>query len=117
MATTTSAFLSSSPLVPMVVGIAGLSIITLIDKRDQDNKEWTISSWDFTKHIMPLLAIGVLAAGMGKGPALALLLAGLSLSLPNMLVIRGVTGTQKMLVYILLVVVIATISGLIYGVI
>jgi uncharacterized membrane protein YraQ (UPF0718 family) len=58
---------------------------------------------------------GLLASGMGKGPALALLLAGPSLSLPNMLVIRGVIGTQKTIVYIILVVVMATISGLIFG--
>jgi len=56
-----------------------------------------------------------MAAGMGKGPALALLLAGPSLSLPNMLVIRGVIGTQKTVVYVLLVVVMATITGMIYG--
>ena len=148
-------------LIPMVVGIGALSVITLIDKNDEDNKEWTIASWEFAKQIMPLLAIGVLiagfllgsthgntaiagiipnewianlvggnslfsnffasivgafmyfatltevpilqglmAAGMGKGPALALLLAGPSLSLPNMLVIRGVIGTQKTLVYV-----------------
>lgn len=160
----------------MVVGIGALSVITLIDKNDEDNKEWTIASWEFAKQIMPLLAIGVLiagfllgsthgdtaiagiipnewianlvggnslfsnffasivgafmyfatltevpilqglmAAGMGKGPALALLLAGPSLSLPNMLVIRGVLGTQKTLVYVGLVVVMATASGLIFG--
>jgi uncharacterized protein len=165
-----------SPIVPMLVGIIGLSVITLFDKRDEENRQWTLSSWDFTKQIMPLLAVGVIAAGfllgsthddvsipgiipegwihwlvggnslaanffasivgafmyfatltevpilqgliangMGKGPALALLLAGPSLSLPNMLVIRGVLGTQKTLVYILLVVVMATISGLIFG--
>lgn len=176
LATIIAALLSSSPLVPMIVGIAGLSIITLLDKTDPDNAEWTISSWDFTKQIMPLLAIGVIAAGfllgsthddtaipgiipgewiaalvggnslfanffasivgafmyfatltevpilqgliasgMGKGPALALLLAGPSLSLPNILVIRGVIGTQKTLVYVVLVVIMATISGLIYG--
>ena len=174
--TAISAFISSSPLVPMVVGIAALSVITLLDKKEPENKEWTLSTWDFAKQIMPLLAIGVLiagfllgsthddtamaglipnewvanlvggnsvfsnffasivgafmyfatltevpilqglmAAGMGKGPALALLLAGPSLSLPNMLVIRGVMGTQKTIVYVLLVVVMATISGLIYG--
>lgn len=174
--TIASAFISSSPLVPMIVGIAGISIITLLDKKESENKEWTISTWDFAKQIMPLLAIGVLiagfllgsthddtaiagvipnewianlvggnsifsnffasivgafmyfatltevpilqglmAAGMGKGPALALLLAGPSLSLPNMLVIRGVIGTQKTLVYVLLVVIMATISGLIFG--
>ena len=176
IATVASAFLSSSPLIPMVVGIGALSVITLIDKNDDDNKEWTIASWEFAKQIMPLLAIGVLiagfllgsthdntaiagiipnewianlvggnslfsnffasivgafmyfatltevpilqglmAAGMGKGPALALLLAGPSLSLPNMLVIRGVIGTQKTLVYVALVVIIATASGLIFG--
>jgi uncharacterized membrane protein YraQ (UPF0718 family) len=176
VATAISAFISTSPLVPVLVAMAGLTIITLTDKRDPDNREWTLSAWDFTKQIMPLLAIGVLvagfllgsthddtamagiipnewvaglvggnslfsnlfasivgafmyfatltevpilqgllAAGMGKGPALALLLAGPSLSLPNMLVIRGVIGTQKTLVYVLLVVVMATISGLIYG--
>lgn len=171
-----SALISSSPLIPMVTGIAAISLITLMDKREPENREWTLSTWEFTKQIMPLLAIGVLiagfllgsthddtvmagiipnawiadlvggnsvfsnffasivgafmyfatltevpilqgliAAGMGKGPALALLLAGPSLSLPNMLVIRGVMGTQKTLVYVVLVVVMATASGLIYG--
>jgi len=178
VATVVSAFVCSSPLVPMIVGIAGISIITLLDKKESENKEWTLSSWDFAKQIMPLLAIGVLiagfllgsthdntvmagiipnvwiaklvggnsvfsnffasivgafmyfatltevpilqgliAGGMGKGPALALLLAGPSLSLPNMLVIRGVLGTQKTIVYVMLVVVMATITGLIYGII
>lgn len=174
-----TAFISDaklSPLVPMLVGIAALSIITFYDKKDSDNKEWTLATWDFAKQILPLLAIGVvtagfllgsthdgttiagiipnewisalvggnsvfsnlfasvvgafmyfatltevpilqglIASGMGKGPALALLLAGPSLSLPNMLVIRGIIGNQKTLVYILLVIVMATISGLIYG--
>ena len=175
--TTVSAFLSSSPMIPMIVGMVALAIITLLDKNEPENKEWTLSSWDFAKQIMPLLAIGVLiagfllgsthddtamagiipnewvarlvggnsvfsnffasivgafmyfatltevpilqgliAAGMGKGPALALLLAGPSLSLPNMLVIRGVIGTQKTIIYVLLVVIMATITGLIYGV-
>ncbi|MFW6043379.1 MAG: permease [Marinilabiliaceae bacterium] len=177
IATTASAFIFASPQVPMVVGIAALSIITLTDKKHDENREWTISAWDFTKQIMPMLAIGVvvagfllgsthddtamagiipeswitglvggnslfsnffasivgafmyfatltevpilqglISAGMGKGPALALLLAGPSLSLPNMLVIRGVMGTQKTLVYIGLVVVMATTSGLLFGI-
>jgi hypothetical protein len=164
------------PLVPMVVGIAALSVITLLDRQDGENREWTLSTWGFAKQIMPLLAIGVviagfllgsthdgqnipgvipgewiarlvggnsvfsnffasivgafmyfatltevpilqglIASGMGKGPALALLLAGPSLSLPNMLVIRGIIGNQKTAVYVGLVVVMATISGLIYG--
>lgn len=54
-------------------------------------------------------------AGMGKGPALALLLAGPALSLPNMLVIRTILGTEKTLVYCALVVVMATITGFVYG--
>ena len=164
------------PLVPMIVGIAALSLVTLFDKRDAENKEWTLSAWGFAKQIMPLLAIGVvtagfllgsthedtaiagiipnewiewavggnsllsnffasftgafmyfatltevpiiqglLSSGMGKGPALALLLAGPSLSLPNMLVIRGVMGTQKTAIYVALVIIMATISGLVYG--
>ena len=184
VATVASALLSShfienaklAPLVPMMVGIASLSIITLLDKQDDENREWTIASWGFAKQILPLLAIGVvtagfllgsthdgktiagiipnewiqwlvggnsifsnffasvvgafmyfatltevpilqglIASGMGKGPALALLLAGPSLSLPNMLVIRGVLGTQKTVVYVILVVVMATVTGLIYG--
>ncbi|HEX9972630.1 MAG TPA: permease [bacterium] len=182
--TTVSALLASrfientklASLVPMLVGIISLSIITLKDKNDAENKEWTLATWDFAKQILPLLAIGIitagfllgsthdgktiagvipnrwisglvggnslfsnffasivgafmyfatltevpivqglLAAGMGKGPALALLLAGPSLSLPSMLVIRGVIGTQKTMVYVSLVIVMATITGLIFG--
>ena len=63
---------------------------------------------------VPILQ-GLLGAGMGKGPALALLLAGPALSLPNMLVIRSVMGTQKTVVFVSLVIVMATISGLVYG--
>lgn len=134
--------------------------------------DWVSSSWGFARQIMPLLFLGVLAAGvllgrpgeqglipsvvienlvggnsifsnffasivgafmyfatltevpilegligagMGKGPALALLLAGPALSLPNMLVIRGVLGTKKTLVFVGLVVIMATITGIIYG--
>ena len=58
---------------------------------------------------------GLLASGMGKGPALALLLAGPSLSLPNMLVIRGVLGTKKTVVYVALVIVMATLAGFVFG--
>jgi len=64
---------------------------------------------------VPILQ-GLIGAGMGKGPALALLLAGPALSLPNVLVIRSVMGTRKTLVYVMLVVVMATLSGLLYGV-
>ena len=165
-----------APLVPMLVGIISLSIITIMDKNDSENREWALATWDFTRQILPLLAIGIItagfllgsthdgktiagiipgqwisalvggnslfsnlfasvvgafmyfatltevpivqgliAAGMGKGPALALLLAGPSLSLPSMLVIRGVIGTQKTLVYVSLVVIMATLTGMIFG--
>jgi uncharacterized membrane protein YraQ (UPF0718 family) len=182
--TTASAFLAKAyvtpaklaPLVPMMTGIIALSLMTLRDKKNPENREWTLSAWAFAKQIMPLLAVGVvtagfllgsthdnvaipgvipnewvqwavggnsllsnffasivgafmyfatltevpiiqglLASGMGKGPALALLLAGPSLSLPNMLVIRGVMGTQKTIVYVVLVVIMATISGMVFG--
>jgi uncharacterized protein len=63
---------------------------------------------------VPILQ-GLIHSGMGKGPALALLLAGPALSLPNMLVIRGVMGTQKTVVFVSLVIIMATLSGLIYG--
>lgn len=63
---------------------------------------------------VPILQ-GLMGAGMGKGPALALLLAGPALSLPNMLVIRSVMGTQKTVVFVCLVIVMATTSGIIFG--
>ncbi len=63
---------------------------------------------------VPILE-GLIGNGMGKGPALALLLAGPALSLPNMLVIRSIMGTKKTTVYIGLVVLMATASGTIYG--
>lgn len=184
LVTVTSALLANtfiendrlSPLVPVLTAIIALSVITLMDRNDDENRAWTLATWDFAKQILPLLAVGVItagfllgsnhddvsiagvipddwisslvggnsffsnlfasivgafmyfatltevpilqgliASGMGKGPALALLLAGPSLSLPNILVIRGVIGTQKTLVYVILVIIMATISGLIYG--
>ena len=65
---------------------------------------------------LPILQ-GLIGSGMGDGPALALLLAGPALSLPNMLVIRKILGTKKTLAYVLLVVVTATLTGKIFGVI
>ncbi len=58
---------------------------------------------------------GLLGSGMGQGPALALLLAGPSLSLPSMLVIHGELGMKKTLVYVGLVVVMSTLAGLLFG--
>jgi len=158
------------PLIAFSAGIIGLVWIITTTRGETEN--WFLSSWDFTKQIMPLLFAGVLAAGlllgkpgseglissrwvsglvggnslganlfasvagafmyfatltevpilqglmssgMGNGPALALLLAGPALSLPNMLVIRSVLGTKKTMAYIILVVIMATISGMIFG--
>lgn len=63
---------------------------------------------------VPILQ-GLMGSGMGKGPALALLLAGPAVSLPSMLVIRSVIGTGKTIVYVSLVIVMATLSGFLYG--
>lgn len=63
---------------------------------------------------VPILQ-GLIGSGMGKGPALALLLAGPALSLPNMLVIRSVLGTKKTIAFVCLVVIMATISGVLFG--
>lgn len=63
---------------------------------------------------VPILQ-GLIGAGMGKGPALALLLAGPALSLPNMLVIRSIMGTGKTIVFCSLVVIMSTLSGIIFG--
>ena len=63
---------------------------------------------------VPILQ-GLLNAGMGQGPALALLLAGPALSLPNMLVIRSVMGTRKTIVFVCLVVVMSTLTGMTFG--
>ncbi len=167
----TAALFPNNPLIPFAIGVLGTSI--LISQKEGEPSLWMSSTWDFAKQILPLLAAGVLIAGlllgspgsgeglipakwisslvggnslfsnffasitgafmyfatltevpilqgliangMGKGPALALLLAGPALSLPNMLVIRSVIGTQKTIVFVLLVVVMATITGLIFG--
>jgi uncharacterized membrane protein YraQ (UPF0718 family) len=157
-----------------ISGILFVALLIMLIRwfRKNEITEWTVSSWGFAKQIMPLLFLGVLAAGvllgrpghqglipsvwiqnlvggnslfanffasvtgafmyfatltevpilegligagMGKGPALALLLAGPALSLPNMLVIRGVLGTRKTLVFVGLVVAMATVSGMIFG--
>ena len=63
---------------------------------------------------IPILQ-GLMGAGMGKGPALALLLSGPALSLPSMLVIRSVIGLKKTVAYVLLVVIMSCTAGMIYG--
>ena len=63
---------------------------------------------------VPILQ-GLIGSGMGQGPALALLLAGPALSLPNMLVIRSVMGTKKTVVFVTLVVIMSTSCGMVFG--
>jgi uncharacterized membrane protein YraQ (UPF0718 family) len=63
---------------------------------------------------VPILE-GLIGNGMGQGPALALLLAGPALSLPNMLVVASVIGWRKALAFVCLAVAMATVSGLLYG--
>ncbi|PIP38350.1 MAG: hypothetical protein COX19_13245 [Desulfobacterales bacterium CG23_combo_of_CG06-09_8_20_14_all_51_8] len=63
---------------------------------------------------VPILQ-GLLGSGMGQGPALSLLLAGPALSLPNMIVINGILGVKKTAVFVLVIVVLSTIAGMIYG--
>ncbi len=169
--TTVLAFaFSHEPIVAFSAGVIGLSLITGFGKGETG--EWFAQTWGFARQILPLLFLGVIAAGlllgrpghegvipaewigsalggnslganafasvagafmyfatltevpilqgligngMGKGPALALLLAGPALSLPNMLVIRSVLGTPRTIVYVVLVVVMATFTGLVYG--
>jgi uncharacterized membrane protein YraQ (UPF0718 family) len=63
---------------------------------------------------VPILQ-GLIGAGMGKGPALALLLAGPALSLPNMLVIGSVMGAKKTIAFCSIIVILSTIAGMMYG--
>lgn len=162
--------LPDRPVWAFTAGAAGLAVITLTTQGEME--QWFETSWGFAKQILPLLFLGVLAAGallgrpgheglipsgwvewavggnsfranllaavvgafmyfatltevpilqgligagMGKGPALALLLAGPALSLPNMLVIRSIMGTKKTLLYIGLVVLMSTVAGMIFG--
>lgn len=63
---------------------------------------------------VPILR-GLMDSGMGQGPALALLLAGPALSLPSMLVIHSILGTRKTLAYVVLVVAMATLTGMMFG--
>ncbi len=63
---------------------------------------------------VPILE-GLRGSGMGEGPALALLLAGPALSLPNMLVIGGVMGAKKTAVFCCIIIILSTIAGMCYG--
>jgi hypothetical protein len=171
LATAAAALLAPhNPLVPFAVAVFGLSFATSTD--GGEGGEWFAATWEFAKQIVPLLMLGVLAAGvllgrpgheglipsewvsravggnsvganlfaaiagafmyfatltevpivqglmgsgMGKGPALALLLAGPALSLPSMLVLVKLMGLKKTVAYVGLVVVMATVTGVMFG--
>ena len=59
--------------------------------------------------------LGYLSGSMAKGPALALLLTGPSVSLPSLLVLYRIIGGKKTLAYAGLVIVFSTIAGFIFG--
>ena len=63
---------------------------------------------------VPILQ-GLIGSGMGKGPALSLLLAGPALSLPAMIVLRQIMGTKMMVTYVSIVVALSTIVGYVFG--
>lgn len=65
---------------------------------------------------VPILQ-GLLGSGMGQGPALALLLSGPALSLPSMLVINSVLGPKKTFTYVMLVVIMSTLTGFVFGIV
>ncbi|GAB6096154.1 permease [Desulfatiferula olefinivorans] len=65
---------------------------------------------------VPILQ-GLIGSGMGQGPALALLLAGPALSLPNMIVISSVMGVKKTAAFCTIIVILSTVAGMMYGMI
>ncbi len=157
----------------LTVGCGLLLALVLIRWFSREElKEWIAATWSFAKQMLPLLFVGVLAAGfalgrpghaallpsdwvarcvggnglganitaalfgafmyfatlmevpilqgflgagMGKGPALTMLLADPALSLPSMLVLRSVFGTRKTVIYVTLVVVFSVLAGLVFG--
>ena len=160
----------NDPRIPFSIATIGIALILSLDKGESG--DWFISTWGFTKQILPLLLFGVLisgallgrpdkeglipsswitglvggnslranlfasvvgafmyfatltevpivqgliGSGMGKGPALALLLSGPALSLPSMLVLNGILGTKKTVAFILLVIVLSTLAGMLFG--
>jgi uncharacterized protein len=113
-----------------LVGDSPATLLSLIQGNGATSPAWLSAIWpawtnffaSITGALMyfatltevPILR-GLLDSGMGQGPALALLLAGPALSLPNMLVINSILGPKKTLTFIGLVVVMATISGMVFG--
>lgn len=113
-----------------LVGDSPSSLLTLIGSKGESIPGWLAVVWPLWTNLfasvtgalmyfatlteVPILR-GLIDSGMGQGPALALLLAGPALSLPNMLVINSILGPKKTLTFVGLVVVMATISGMLFG--
>lgn len=158
--------------IDLIFALGTAALATLAIRSGKQGQEWMSQSWRLTKQILPLLAAGIviagllmgstegsglvpaewiatavggeswianllasvaaammyfatltevpilqglLANGMGDGPALALLLAGPAVSLPNLLVIRSILGNKRTMAYLGLVIIMATISGWLFG--
>uniref|UniRef100_A0A7V4GA53 Permease n=1 Tax=Desulfobacca acetoxidans TaxID=60893 RepID=A0A7V4GA53_9BACT len=71
--------------------------------------------WYFATLTEVPITQALIKMGMDKGPALALLLAGPALSLPNMIVISRVMGWKKAMVFVTIIVIVATFVGLGFG--
>jgi hypothetical protein len=113
-----------------LVGDSPDSLLRILGKPDGFHTGWLEAVWPVWTNFfasvvgafmyfatlteVPILR-GLLDSGMGQGPALALLLSGPALSLPSMLVISSIIGPKKTITYVSLVVVMATVTGLIFG--
>jgi uncharacterized membrane protein YraQ (UPF0718 family) len=113
-----------------LVGDSPSSLMTLVGGNEANIPGWLATIWPVWTNLfasiagalmyfatlteVPILR-GLLDSGMGQGPALALLLAGPALSLPSMLVINSIIGPKKTLTFVGLVVLMATISGMLFG--
>ena len=113
-----------------LVGDSPSSLLTLLGRDGADMPGWLSAVWpvwtnffaSLTGALMyfatltevPILR-GLIDSGMGQGPALALLLAGPALSLPSMLVIDSILGPRKTLTFVGLVVIMATVTGIVFG--
>jgi uncharacterized membrane protein YraQ (UPF0718 family) len=163
-------FVPGGPVVPFLVGVAGLVVATALGEHEM--REWLQGTWGLAKDILPLLFAGILVvgfllgrpghdglvpsswiaasvgdnsllsslvaavasglmyfctmteipivqglvgAGMAKGPALAFLLAGPAVSLPNILILLSIVGPKKTTAYLTLVLVMSTVTGTAFG--
>ena len=116
--------------VQALVGDSPQALLSILGKPEGTHVQWLDAVWPVWTSFFAALAgalmyfatltevpivRGLLDSGMGQGPALALLLAGPALSLPSMLVIHSILGPRKTLTFIGLVVLMATVTGMIFG--